>query len=620
MTTMLVVALAFSAYADDQSGDVTVVLEENFDSFTDGSEDAPGTTDLGGFSGALYKNLQWSYNSSKVYSAGGKVKVASGGNIETAYLSKAVSGQVSKIEARIRAVANYGEAVTFKVGYSYSKQIVLNDGEWHDVVIYTSAVSSSARLKISPLLEGFFLDNVKITTSASMMVVPTPVLPSQADGTSFTAQWNHDSSSASYLLDVYSKASNGDKEYVLKDEKVTPVSSYSTSVTKKVTGLDATKTYYYTVRACNKNGNVSDYSEEIQVVKVIESLDAPKATAATAVTDNSFTANWEAVTDAVKYEVTLSSIETLQAAETVKVLEEDFSKVTKGTVAEVEFGNSQEALDAYTHNPGWYGVWHALAAGYMVLSPYSGSATLTTPQLDLSSDDGKFTLNLNMFCGAYGNTYTGAKVTVNLYDTDPNVDDFEGSPVESKEVLLNKTTGEYQVTFTKGVATSYVQISYEYNEGKKIFIDEMNIEQKKQAGEKITKVIEVKEAEDTHCDFTIDSPKANTVYAYTVKAIAETVESGELVDFYSNASNAIEVTLGTNTGINDVNEGSAVAVSAHGGVVTVVLPAASGIAVYNLAGCQLAKVNGHVGTNVLNLGSNQIVIVRVAGKSYKLAL
>ena len=619
MTTMLVVALAVSAHADDQGSDVTVLLEESFDTFTDGSEDVPGTTDLGGFSGTLYKDLKWSYGCSKVYSAGGKLLVSSGGNLETGYLSTAVRGQVVKIEARIRAKANYGEAVTFTTGYSFSKQIVVEDDAWHDVVIYTTAITTSSKLKMSPLFEGFFIDNIKITTSASMVMVPTPELPSQADGTSFTAKWNHDSSSTSYLLDVYSKASNGDKEYVLKDEKVTPLSSYASSVTKTVEGLDASKTYYYTVRGCNKNGNVSDYSEEIQVVRVLESLDAPKATAATNVTENSFTANWEAVKDALSYTVNLSSIETLQATTRVKVLKDDFSKVVTGSLEQVEFGRSQEELDAYTQVPGWYGVGHAFALGYMVLSPYGNAATLTTPELDLSSSEGAFTVNLNMAVGAFGKYYTGEKVTVSLYSSDPNVDGFSGTPLETKELTLDKSTfSDYAVTFTKGVATSYVQISYsgEY----KAFIDEMNVEQDKQAGEKVTTLIEIEETEDTHYTFTIDSPKENTVYSYYVYAVAETVESGEIVDLYSAASNKVEVTLGSKAGIGDVDATSAVAVSAHDGEVTVVLPAATAITVYNLAGCQLAKLNGHVGTNVLNLGNNQVVIVRVAGQSYKIAL
>ncbi len=514
MLAMLFAAFAMGAMAQDDN--VTVVLDENFDSFTEGSEDAPATTDLGGFSGKLYKNLHWSYGSSKVYEAGGKLKIAQGGNLETDYLSKAVRGQAAKITLRLRAAADYGEAVTIGYGYSSTiKQVVLTDNKWHDVVVYTGAITTSTKLKLTCMFEGFLIDLFRIETSPSMVVVPTPELPTQADGVSFTAKWKHDSSSADYLLDVYSKAANGDKEYVLRDEVVKPSSAYAISVQKKVTGLDASKTYYYTVRGRSKAGNVSDYSDEMRVIKVLDDIDAPKATAATNVTATSFTANWEAVPDAIRYAVTLARTETLKADTRVKVISEDFAKVTEGTLESIEFGRSQEELDAYTHNPGWYGVAHGFAAGYMVLSPYSGAATLTTPELDLTSDNGAFTLNIKMAEGAYGRFYSGGKATVSLYNDDPNMENFKGSPVESKTIELTKSDFDtYTVSFSKGVVASYVQISYNSENGNKLFIDEMSIEQNKKAGEKVTEVLSVNETADTHYDFSVATPKAGEVYSY----------------------------------------------------------------------------------------------------------
>ncbi len=620
MLAMLFLAFAMGATAQDDN--VTVVLDENFDAFTEGSEDAPATTDLGGFSGKLYKNLHWSYSSSKVYEAGGKLKVDAAGNLETDYLSKTVTGQVAKVVARVRAAASYGEAITFAAGYSFKKQVVLNDDKWHDVVIYTGAFTRTSRLKMTAMFEGFFIDAIKITTSADMVAVPNPELPSQADGVSFTAKWDNDKAAADYLLDVYSKAANGDKEYVLHDKVVAkPVSSIATTVSVKVTGLDPAKTYYYTVRGRNKAGNVSDYSEEIRVVKVLDDLDAPKATAATNVTATGFTANWEAVPDAIRYAVTLTTTETLKADTRVKVLSEDFAKVTQGTLESIEFGRSQEELDAYTHNPGWYGVAHGFAAGYMVLAPYSGAATLTTPELDLTSDNGAFTLNIKMAEGAYGKYYSGGKATVSLYNDDPNMENFKGSPVESKTIELTKSDFDtYTVSFSKGVVASYVQISYESADGRKLFIDEMSIEQNKKAGEKVTEVLSVNETTATHYDFTVAAPKDNVVYAYYVNAIGETVDNGELVEFYSNVSNVVEVPHATTDGIDGVAAGQAVRVSAQGGVITVEQPTAGRIGVYDLAGRQIAQVAGTAGANTLSVATGQVVVVRAAGRTVKLAL
>lgn len=616
---MLLSAFAFAVPASGQDDNVTVIIDENFNTFTEGSEDAPSTTDIGGYSGKLKKH-GWGGSSSKVYEAGGKLKVGGSGTLETPKLNGAVSTQVIKITARLRAAADYGEAITFSVGYSFNKQVVLTDNQWHDVTIYAGSASSYSTIKIKPLFEGFFIDEIKAVTSPTIVAVPEPQLPSQADGVSFTAKWTHDRTNTDYLLDVYSKADNGSKEYVLKDEVVKPLTQYVSDVTKKVEGLDASKTYYYTVRGRNKNDIVSDYSNEIQVIRVLKSIDAPKAIAATGVTATSFRANWEAVAEAKRYAVNLSKTTTLQAETTVKVLDENFDKVNKGSLESVEFGSISE-FDTYTKAPGWHAVLFALASGHMVLSPYSTAASLTTPKLDLTADNGACTVNFNMAEGAYGHYTSGSKVTVSLYDTNPNVDGFEGTPLESKTVTTNKGFADYKVEFTKGSATSYIMFSYD-NGGttNKIFFDAINVEQKMPAGAKVTTAISVNETEDTHYDFTIDSPEDNTVYNYTVNAIGQTVVDGELTDLYSAKSNKIEVSLGGSVGIDNVDNQGDVVVKADNGTISVSLATAGRIAVYDLTGRLIAQTYGKAGANTLSVAQRQVVVVRAANKSFKLAL
>ena len=105
---------------------------------------------------------------------------------------------------------------------------------------------------------GYLIDEIKAETGASLVGVPEAMQPSQADGTSITAKWGKAAAASVYLLDVYSKAANGDKNYVLHDEEVKSSSAYQTTITRKVTGLDANTTYYFQVRARNANGVVSD--------------------------------------------------------------------------------------------------------------------------------------------------------------------------------------------------------------------------------------------------------------------------------------------------------------------------------------------------------------------------
>lgn len=619
MLAMMCMVFALGVQAQDDK--LVTVLDENFDAFTEGSVDAPATVDISSYSSSKLNKTLSGWSGSKVYEAGGALKIDKSGRIQTAALSKSVRGQAAKITVRLKALYEFGALVKFSVGYnSIQDAILLEDDEWHTVVVYTDLFTLSSKLTIEPyMMEGFLIDDLKIETSPTFAVPPIASLPDQADGESFTAYWKHNSSNTVYLLDVYSYAANGDKEYVLHDEEVKPLSTLSPSVTKKVTGLNPEKTYYYTVRGRNKDGYTSDYSEEIKVCLVLDDVDAPEATAATNVSSKGFTANWNAVEHAVRYAVTLECTETLKDATSMKVIDEDFSKVKIGTLESVELGKTQESLDAYTQASGWWGKAHAYAAGYLVLAPYSGAATLTTPKMDYTANDGKFTLNIKMAEGNYGFYYAGGTLTVKLYDDDPNVEDANLTPIETKTITIDKNTfADYSVEFTKGAATSYIEMSY--SGSRKLFFDEISVVQELKAGDKWTHTIQAVETEDTHYDFVLTNPKAEALYTYHVNAIAETVESHELVEFYSANSNSINVNLSIESGINDVANGADVQIAAQGGVITISLPTASRIAVYDLSGRLLASLGGKAGANHVPVASGQVVLVKTAGKTVKLAL
>lgn len=79
------------------------------------------------------------------------------------------------------------------------------------------------------------------------------------------------------------------------------------------------------------------------------SLDTPLAHAPSNVTDNGFTATWDAVEGAQSYTVLLSKVENLD--ETTIIFEEDFEKFTMETMTEIY----KNDLDEYTTLPGWSG-------------------------------------------------------------------------------------------------------------------------------------------------------------------------------------------------------------------------------------------------------------------------
>lgn len=590
-----------------QDADVTVVLDEKFDAFTEGTVDAPATTDIStpSYNSKLGQTLT-GWRGSKVYEAGGALMLADGGNVQTTYLNTSTNGGNVRISVDVKCRDSYGGAVKVSLGYSFNETIVIPDNEWHTVTVITGKGSSSSYCKIEPFLSvsGIIIDNLKVETSEAFVAAPTANQPSIATSAYFYATWSRVTGATAYLLDVYTK--NGEvKEYLLKDEEVTTTS-------KRVEGLEEGKTYYYTVRT-KKGEYISDYSNEIEVVEVITSVDAPKGLAATNVTASGFTANWEAVAKAAKYEVMLFKTEAIAETTEKKILDEDFSKVTKGTLSDIEFDDKlEEYLDASTNVPGWYAINHCYAAGHIGLSPFGSKGSITTPALDLSANKGAGKLTINMAEGSYGTYYEGAAVTISLYNGN------EETAAETQTVTLKKDFTEYTVEFTKGTAESYIEISY--SGSNKLFIDYMNVTTTLNAGDKYTSLVETREVEgnNTSADFSVAFDE-NTTYSYQVIAYVRTVVNGEIDLLGSAASEPVEVKY-VPTGVNGItNNGEGTSLRVTDGGVVVMLDSPAAINVYGMGGQMMKSVKGVKGENSISLAPG-VAIVKAGNKSYKVVI
>lgn len=575
-----------------------VVIDEDFSEFTEGSESQPATTDISGYSGKLYKTIGW--NGSKVYEAGGMLMVADGGNLKTAYLKNMSKTSNIKVTFDVRSIADYGGGVTLKAGYLDSETFLMYDSEWHTFSAVFEDVSTYSNLQFDPYLaaEGILIDNVKVIASDDIVSAPEALQPISVNETSFTARWKS-VSGATYLLDVYTKNADDEKEYLVKDREETGTSAL-------VEGLVAGKVYYYTVRA-KKGEIVSDYSNEIEVVEVLESVDAPKALPATDITETGFTANWEAVAKATRYMVKLTRNETLAEDKTVNVLDEDFSKVDKGSLDFVDFISSSE-LDSYTKVPGWTTYMECVAAGYLGISPYGSDGFIRTPALDLSHNGGKFTVKLNMAEGAFGTYYEGANVEIRVYNGSAE------EPVETQTVVLSKGFADYSLDFTSGSKETYVEVYY--NGSQKLFLDYITVAQVLSKGDVYSSVVEEREVENA-TSTTFEVPMSDAIaYSYQVVAYARTVVDGEIGYMASDPSNTVDVKY-VSTSIDGVEEtADAPKVYVENGGIVVDLAADSVINVYNVSGQEIVSVSGRQGVNHISVKPG-LAIVKVGGKSVK---
>ena len=575
----------------------TTLLDADFSVLTQGSVENP--VEIPSYGTGSISTFFTGWSSSKAFQAGGQLKLTDGGYVQTSRLTMTTS-QAVKVSMRVRALDSYGGMVNIQIGYAAAQSVMLNGDQYQDISLVTTTSSSSANVKVSPFLSaaGLLISNLKVEQSADFMPSPTIYTPTDFNGTSFTARWKAVSGATQYLINVFSYNSTGDKVFAVKDEAATGTS-------KKIEELTEGPQYWYTVSASNGTA-VSDPSQPEELIKRYNSINAPTNVKAIA-KDGVATASWNSVPEAEKYVVTVNRYETMLKAGAADILNENFSKVTVGTLESVEF---IFRTDGYTQQEGWEGENLAAAAGHLVLSPHSNEAHLSTPVLDLSKSDGEFTAYVNMAEGQFGTYYAGATLTASIIDA-------EGNTLESKDITLEQGFKTYDIAFTKGTAACRLKLSY--SGSRKVFFDEITISQVVPAGTVIKTQFLIKETEDTNIDFQIVEAE-NIRYTVSVQSVVRTVDSsGNEYELYSEPTDETNVESGE-VGV-DTAIGDAVRINVlSDGSVTVNLTEASLVEIYTLEGRKTASAFITEGNGVLNPGFRGVAIVRINNNAVKVIL
>jgi uncharacterized repeat protein (TIGR03803 family) len=146
-------------------------------------------------------------------------------------------------------------------------------------------------------------DNGTSANSADVQVLTVPSIPTVTAATdvtaaSFTANWNASNGATGYLLDV-----------CLDNLFVNNLAGYDnelvTGTSAVVSGLASGTTYFYRVRAQNSSGeSASSNTGDITILPA-----APDSPLATAISQTTFTANWDAAFGATSYRIDVSDVD-----------------------------------------------------------------------------------------------------------------------------------------------------------------------------------------------------------------------------------------------------------------------------------------------------------------------
>lgn len=605
--------------------DSGIVLFEDFSKFTAGSEETPDLTEISDIESgeipASYTNIFGWYGAG-IFQAGGTcfidiVEYPSGdddtGVLETPYLDLSDNGGKFTVKFRAKSKLAAGDNLSvFSINYAedqYSVNRVSITNTWQEYTLTFNDGKDGNVIQFYTLNGTWLLDDVRVLQDVGSTTFPAPAANAASDitETTFVASWTPVDGATAYLLSVYYydentkstrlKSINSTRNYFLKDEAVDV-----TSV--KIEQLDKNQTYYYTVKATNGT-DISAESNEVKVEKGSTEITAAKLLEPTDITDSGFTARWEAVPGASLYYIYLQETYTASSDGVYLVENEDFSKINFGTTANPTVGGMQEYLDTYTNNSGWEAIYPLFANGMIGLSNDLGMmpSALFTPRYDLSSNDGKFTVEIDA-TSSVEDVLTLAKEcfeTPHLEATDSYQISFD---TQAKKIII-----EFQHVNPNAVGGVDLLMT---TTGSKTFIDNLKIKKALKQNDSFSYIFygtvnkSGKSIESVPIEVT---PRAGFTYSYRV-VVLKTLEEAPYLDFlgYENKMDVPFQSSIHNTNVDNIK------VYSENNELHVILDHNATIDVYSVAGNHVAKLNGVSGDNALLLDSKGVYLVKVDNK------
>ena len=281
------------------------------------------------------------------------------------------------------------------------------------------------------------------------------------------------------------------------------------------------------------------------------SVATPVTLPATDITETGFTANWKATPGASLYQVTTYEPITVTTSGPCVVLEEAFSGVEVGSMIEPFFPDEYFVnLEDYdmVDTPDWQGYLPVFARGMV-------GGIIYSPYIDLTHDNGKFTVNISVV------GYAGGMVKLAA----------SGTTVQTKELYLTENgLNEFSVEYTCGSHDTYLTFTDygivddpdgEYLD-KMNFMDDIQIVQNFNAGDTFLRFIQLFETPEdsgitSHGFYEMKFLNGAKNLAYDVMAISvvynDPFDDWDYDVYYSDFSPLEYVTLTDTSGIGSVD-------------------------------------------------------------------
>jgi hypothetical protein len=188
-------------------------------------------------------------------------------------------------------------------------------------------------------------------------------------------------------------------------------------------------------------------------------LSRPVLTEATDITDHSFTANWLPVEGAKEYALEIREI--LPDSINPIVLDEDFSLMQDEDYPKSSIEEISKNLNDYCHVKGWTGEELYASNGYVRVGSYGKSGRITTPEMDLTDNEGVFTVAFKAI------SYPGKKVSYTVSHTNS-----AGIVFNTFDLKADKNEQFVRLVFDGGTENSKISFS---TKNERLFINDIRI-------------------------------------------------------------------------------------------------------------------------------------------------
>lgn len=569
-----------------------------------------------------------------IYPAGGTVAIGNGdepGHLNTCMMDLSGNDQIAFVQFDMRTDDGQPDqtvivegAETFNMAPSWrvlgGSQIDGISSEWKTyTLMFQNAGAYSLFNIFHPQKQGealcnIYVDNFRVYQVNPYVKMPTLYGHSYYTGDSFNVSWSKVENADHYLLNVYwvDETNGNAKMYAAENQSVN-------DTTFTVNGIISGKNYYYVVQSVDAAGHKSFEPTP----KLICDLEAPKDLTATDINQDNgtFTASWEAAPSAERYNYWAYCDRKATQDGPMRLTDEDFTgvKCPDGTLGEGWGYSMTEAewketsvtnpsyfsMDNYVIQPINQGGWVAkngfpLADGCIKVDGYqyvynNSDAGLISPELDLSKNGGKITINVDL----WGDTETiqyedGSKVdytaqcAVALFNWDPAKNDFtQAELIYVKD--LNSSWQNRTIELTKGTDRSIIGL-YCVGSPANLFFDNLKIDQDYKAGETfVDPIVYHRWWEGTSVDVQIPIRGNLGNITHRVTAIKGNPETGAIVE--SLPSDTEFVGRYESTDVKSVNLLSKANVRVEGQ--TIVVNGNGLVQVYTLDGALVAKAEAN---------------------------